>query len=83
MERRFKLTSSQAGLVSSAYDISAALCILPVTFYGTYGHKPRMLAVAAFIMALGSITMSLPHFTTGEYELGTRMADSCSPIGKN
>ncbi len=81
LERRFQLSSSQVGWVSSAYDISAALFILPITFYGTFGHKPRILAVAAFCMSLGSFTMCMAHFTSGKYEYGSRVADSCDLLG--
>ncbi len=82
IERRFQLSSSHVGLISSAYDISAAIFILPITFYATYGHKPRMLAFAAFIMALGSFIMSIPHFASGQYELRSTVGDRCGAIGK-
>ncbi len=82
VERRFSLSSSQVGWTSSIYDISAGLFVLPITFYGTNGHQPRMLSFAAFVMALGSFIMALPHFITGNYDLGTSIADSCDLSGK-
>lgn len=39
-----------------------------------------MIAGSAFVMALGSFVMTLPHFTTGIYELGAKEAETC-PTG--
>lgn len=40
-----------------------------------------MLAIAAFVMALGSFVMTLPHFITGTYELGTLEKETCKEAG--
>ncbi len=81
LERRFNLPSAKVGMVSSAYDFSAGILAIPITYYGTYAHQPRMLAGSAFVMALGSFVMTLPHFTTGIYELGDKEAETCITPG--
>ena len=82
VERRFKLPSSRVGLISSSYDISAGLAVLPVTYFGTYAHQPRMLSIAALVMAFGSLVMSMPHFLTGMYDYGSGITDVCHETGK-
>nr|XP_020864964.1 solute carrier organic anion transporter family member 4C1-like isoform X2 [Phascolarctos cinereus] len=72
VEKRYELKSSLTGLVSSSYDISFCLLSLFVSFFGERGHKPRWLAFASFMMGLGSLIFSLPHFTSGEYHFGSK-----------
>ncbi|XP_074063007.1 solute carrier organic anion transporter family member 4C1-like [Macrotis lagotis] len=81
IEKRYELKSSLTGLVSSSYDISFCLLSLFVSFFGERGHKPRWLAFASFMMGLGSLVFSLPHFTSGEYHFGSKFEDTCPAAG--
>ena len=83
IERRFNLPSAKVGMISSAYDFSAGILAIPIAYYGTYAHQPRMLAGSAFVMALGSFVMTMPHFTTGIYELGVKEPETCITAGMN
>ncbi|PKU31390.1 solute carrier organic anion transporter family member 4a1 [Limosa lapponica baueri] len=69
IERRFDLRSYQSGLIASSYDIAACLCLTFVSYFGGNGHKPRWLGWGVLVMGLGSLVFSLPHFTTGRYEV--------------
>ncbi|XP_007952905.1 solute carrier organic anion transporter family member 4A1 [Orycteropus afer afer] len=69
IERRFDLHSYQSGLVASAYDIAACLCLTFVSYFGGSGHKPRWLGWGVLLMGLGSFVFALPHFTAGRYEV--------------
>ncbi|XP_006897000.1 PREDICTED: solute carrier organic anion transporter family member 4A1 [Elephantulus edwardii] len=69
IERRFDLHSYQSGLVASAYDIAACLCLTFVSYLGGSGHKPRWLGWGVLLMGLGSFVFALPHFTAGRYEV--------------
>ncbi|ELT96091.1 hypothetical protein CAPTEDRAFT_172180, partial [Capitella teleta] len=77
VERRFGMTSSEVSLISSSYDISAGIFVLPFSYYGATAHQPRMLAGSAVLMSLGSFVMSIPHFATDVYELKDTVSDSC------
>ncbi|XP_064596760.1 solute carrier organic anion transporter family member 4C1-like [Liolophura sinensis] len=77
-ERRFGLASSEVGIISSSYDISAGILVLPISFYGLRGHKIKMLTIGLAVMALGSFLMALPHFTTGLYEWGQNETSLCA-----
>ncbi|XP_036603815.1 solute carrier organic anion transporter family member 4C1-like [Trichosurus vulpecula] len=77
IEKRYQLSSFMTGLVSSSYDISFCLLSLFVSFYGERGHKPRWLAFASFMIGLGSLVFSLPHFTSGKYQLASEFKDTC------
>ncbi|XP_045385280.1 solute carrier organic anion transporter family member 4A1 isoform X1 [Lemur catta] len=69
IERRFDLHSYQSGLVASAYDIAACLCLTFVSYFGGSGHKPRWLGWGVLVMGAGSLVFALPHFTAGPYEV--------------
>ncbi|XP_072028946.1 solute carrier organic anion transporter family member 4C1-like isoform X1 [Amphiura filiformis] len=65
LERRFDLPSTQTGVISSTYDISTALLVVFVSYYGERSHKARWVAFGCVIMAVGSVVFALPHFLTG------------------
>ncbi|KAM6225329.1 solute carrier organic anion transporter family member 4C1-like [Rhynchocyon petersi] len=77
IEKRYELKSSLTGLISSSYDISFCILSLFVSFFGERGHKPRWLAFASFMIGLGALVFSLPHFFSGEYQLGSIFEDTC------
>lgn len=68
IEKRFELASTQSGLIASSYDIASVLCLIPVSYIGGAGHKPRWLGAGVMLMGLGSFVFALPHFITGVYE---------------
>ncbi|NXY71031.1 SO4C1 protein, partial [Glareola pratincola] len=81
IEKRYELNSSLTGLISASYDISFCILSLFVSFFGERGHKPRWLAFSAFMLGLGSLTFSLPHFTSGKYQYGAKLEDTCQVPG--
>ncbi|KAM8774747.1 solute carrier organic anion transporter family member 4A1 [Rhynchonycteris naso] len=68
IERRFDLHSYQSGLIASAYDLAACLCLTFVGYFGGNGHKPRWLGWGVLVMGAGSLVFTLPHFTAGPYQ---------------
>ncbi|XP_033020654.1 solute carrier organic anion transporter family member 4C1-like [Lacerta agilis] len=79
IEKRYDLNSSLTGIISSGYDISFCVLCLFISFYGERGHKPRWLAFASFLIALGALVFCLPHFIAGPYIYGEK-ADGYSNI---
>ena len=67
VEKRLSMTSTQSGLVVSMYDIASCLFLAPVSYLGGRGCKPRWLGWGVFIIGIGSIMYSMPHFLTGLY----------------
>ncbi|XP_013417999.1 solute carrier organic anion transporter family member 4A1 [Lingula anatina] len=67
IERRYDLPSSVSGTIFSMYDVASVICLLPVSYFGGIGHKPRWLGYGVLVMGIGSIVFALPHFTTGPY----------------
>ncbi|XP_033727222.1 solute carrier organic anion transporter family member 4A1-like [Pecten maximus] len=70
VERRYDLSSTESGAIASCYDIASVLCLIPVSYFGGLGCKPRYLGIGVFVMGLGSLMFSLPQFTSGPYEVG-------------
>ena len=66
IERRFGLDSTQSGLVAGSYDLGSLIAIVPITYFGgrPTASKPRYISAGMLMIALGSLTFMLPHFTT-------------------
>ncbi|NXH05673.1 SO4C1 protein, partial [Loxia leucoptera] len=77
IEKRYELSSSLSGLISASYDIAFCLLSLFVSYIGERGHKPRWLAFSAFMLGLGSLIFSLPHFSSGKYQYGSNIEETC------
>ncbi|KAL5014579.1 hypothetical protein ScPMuIL_008849 [Solemya velum] len=78
IERRFQLPSSQVGIIISAYDISAAILGVIISYMGAGRRKSKWLAFGAAALAIGSFTMMTPHFSSGLYEWGQNVTYSCA-----
>ncbi|XP_063996561.1 solute carrier organic anion transporter family member 4C1 [Pogoniulus pusillus] len=81
IEKRYELNSSSTGLISASYDIAFCILSLFISFFGERGHKPKWLAFSAFMMGLGSLVFSLPHFSSGKYRYGTKLEETCQIPG--
>ncbi|NXE36780.1 SO4C1 protein, partial [Ptilorrhoa leucosticta] len=77
IEKRYELNSSLTGLISASYDIAFCVLSLFVSYLGERGHKPRWLAFSAFMLGLGALVFSLPHFSSGKYQYGGKLEDTC------
>ncbi|KAM7023516.1 solute carrier organic anion transporter family member 4C1 [Acridotheres tristis] len=77
IEKRYELNSSLTGLISASYDIAFCVLSLFVSYFGERGHKPRWLAFSALMLGLGSLVYSLPHFSSGKYQYGGKIEDTC------
>lgn len=69
-ERRFHLSSFQAGWISSANDVSAATLGILISFFGAGRYKARWISLGIAVTAIGCLLMGLPHFLTGQYQWG-------------
>jgi thiamine transporter ThiT len=69
-------------MISSSYDLSAAILGIFISFMGSGRQKAKWLAWACLTMAVGSFVMALPHFTSGKYEWGQNIALACTKEGK-
>ncbi|XP_053383119.1 solute carrier organic anion transporter family member 4C1-like isoform X2 [Mercenaria mercenaria] len=78
VERRFQLPSSRVGMISSSYDLSAAILGIFISFMGSGRQKAKWLAWGCLSMAVGSFIMAMPHFTSGKYEWGQDISLACS-----
>ncbi|XP_025948411.2 solute carrier organic anion transporter family member 1C1-like [Dromaius novaehollandiae] len=71
IERRFDLTSSTVGLVDGSFEMGNLLVITFVSYFGAKLHRPKVIAVGCFIMAVGCILTAMPHFFMGYYKYET------------
>ncbi|CAN8012708.1 unnamed protein product, partial [Ixodes pacificus] len=77
LERRFKLQSAEVGMIVSMYNIGSLALLLPITFLGGQGHRPRLMAIGTLIMGIGSLLFSLPHFLAPQYKFSVLKKELC------
>ncbi|XP_056349792.1 solute carrier organic anion transporter family member 1C1-like [Oenanthe melanoleuca] len=78
IERRFGLTSSTAGFVDGSFEMGNLLVIAFVSYFGAKLHRPRVIAVGCFTMALGCFLSAMPHFFMGYYKYETTSRTAAS-----
>lgn len=80
IEKRFDLASRESGFIASGYDIASVICLIPVSYFGGVGHRPRWIAAGVLLLSLGSFLFVMPHFVTDFYtydELATSDQTTC------
>ncbi|EYC41825.1 hypothetical protein Y032_0554g3364 [Ancylostoma ceylanicum] len=68
LEKRFKMTSTHTGIISSWYDFAVLLVVFPVCHWGNSGHKGQWIGWGGVIMALGSLVCAMPHWLISPYK---------------
>lgn len=65
LEKRFKISSQNIGIIMSAVDIVNVLGSWLISFYGGRQHRPRLLALGLILLMLYNGLVVLPHFIYG------------------
>lgn len=64
--------------MASSYDIGSLCVLLFVTYVGGRGHKALWLGHGIFIMGVGAVVFSLPHFIAPNYDANGVDSDVCT-----
>uniref|UniRef100_UPI00358F59A2 solute carrier organic anion transporter family member 1C1-like n=1 Tax=Myxine glutinosa TaxID=7769 RepID=UPI00358F59A2 len=67
IERRFDLPSAVVGIVDGSFEIGNLLVMAFVSYIGAKFHRPRVIAIGATIMSIGTLLIPLPHFLMDRY----------------
>ena len=67
LEKRFRLSSKQSGMIIAANDVSALLLIIFISYFGGHRNKARWLGLGALVTSLGCLLFALPHLLVGKY----------------
>lgn len=68
VEKRYGIRSAQSGWIPSSYELTGIPIMVLVGVIGSRVHRPRVLALAAVLAALGALLYTLPHFIGGPNE---------------
>ncbi|XP_056131850.1 solute carrier organic anion transporter family member 1C1 [Lampris incognitus] len=71
IERRFDLSSSLIGLIDGGFEMGNLLFLAVVSHFGAKLHRPRLIGLGCFLMAVGALLTGLPHFFMGRYKFDT------------
>ncbi|XP_040886035.1 solute carrier organic anion transporter family member 1C1-like [Toxotes jaculatrix] len=71
IERRFDLSSTHIGLIDGSFEMGNLLFLAVVSHFGAKLHRPRLIAVGCFLMAVGAFLTGLTHFFMGRYKFDT------------
>ncbi|XP_077984744.1 solute carrier organic anion transporter family member 3A1-like [Glandiceps talaboti] len=79
-EKRYNLSSSQLGALTSVGQVGTLLTIVPVAYFGgrSSTHRPRWIAVGIITMAVGILIGTLPHFVLGPYNYENNKGDNAT-----
>uniref|UniRef100_A0A8C8D952 Solute carrier organic anion transporter family member n=1 Tax=Oncorhynchus tshawytscha TaxID=74940 RepID=A0A8C8D952_ONCTS len=82
IERRFDLSSSLIGLIDGSFEMGNLLFLAVVSHFGAKLHRPRLIAVGCFLMAVGSFLTGLPHFFMGRCTYLSYLIEElyCAPV---
>ena len=64
LERRFQLSSSEAGSLLAVNDLSELLLIVIVAHFAHKSHRPRWIGIGSVIMSVGMLISAIPHFSS-------------------
>ncbi|XP_071533825.1 solute carrier organic anion transporter family member 74D-like isoform X2 [Panulirus ornatus] len=78
IEKRFKLTSKETGVLLSGNDISQVLLAMFLGYFGNFGHRPRWLGVGALFTTASCFTAFLPHLFFGPGEDAVAVAEAAT-----
>ena len=52
IERRFRFTSKELGIIAASNDITAVLLVVFISFYGDYGNKIKWIGGGAILFGM-------------------------------
>ncbi|TMS02875.1 Solute carrier organic anion transporter family member 1C1 [Larimichthys crocea] len=71
IERRFDLSSLHIGFIDGSFEMGNLLFLAVVSHFGAKLHRPRLIAMGCFLMAVGGFLTGLTHFFMGRYKYDT------------
>ena len=69
IERRFDLSSTEAGVVISSYEFTCMFATVFISYFGDKYNRAKLIGRGAIFIAIGAVIFTLPHFLGGTYEV--------------
>ena len=89
LEKQYNFASTESGVLFAIYDVTIAVSIIFITYFGGKTHKPQFIGISIIIVAMGAFVFALPQFIFGTYASGnfnstlTVDLEECSDIRNN
>ncbi|CAN8003261.1 unnamed protein product [Ixodes pacificus] len=81
IERRFQFRSLETGTIVSMYHLASCISAPVMTLVAAKRSKPLYLSLAAVVIAIGTLILTLPHFLVPQYRQSTYEVDLCPHKG--
>ena len=77
---RFGIRSTETGFIANSYDIASFLFLLPVSYLGGRGTgaKPVWIGAGIFVMGVGALLFSAPHFSAHPFRGAGQVVSLCN-----
>lgn len=75
IEKQYKLSAATLGIIDTSNDWSNIMFGVFLAYFGSYVHRPRMMALSSVLGVLGTVIMFLPHYLAEPYQYDGQILD--------
>ncbi|XP_069749157.1 solute carrier organic anion transporter family member 2B1-like [Narcine bancroftii] len=67
IEKQFGFSSKISGILTAVHEIGSIVLMGFVSYFGTKAHRPRVVSLGGFLVAMSGFLTTVPHFINGPY----------------
>ncbi|XP_051878277.1 solute carrier organic anion transporter family member 2B1-like [Pristis pectinata] len=67
IEKQFGFSSKMSGILTAVHEVGSTVLVVFVSYFGTKVHRPRVVSLGGFLVAMSGFLTTVPHFIKGPY----------------
>ncbi|XP_032886801.1 solute carrier organic anion transporter family member 2B1-like [Amblyraja radiata] len=67
IEKQFGFSSKMSGILAVVHQVTNTILVLFVSYFGMKVHRPRVVSLGGFLVAMAGFLTTVPHFIKGPY----------------